>query len=394
MGFLFGNTKENKLVAIFDIGSGSVGASIVKMPKDKNSIPTIIKTIRTDIKYRNELDFNLFLEDMLVALNNSADLLYKSKVGSPEEIMCVLASPWYISETRIVKMSRETSFVFTKRLASELLEKEVSSFGESYNQKYGNIKSSLSVIEHHIMGVLLNGYLVESPIGVKSKSVEMNMIISLSPKLCIDKIKQTLSNTFHHTPVDFSSFMVASFLAIRDKYILPDSYLLLDIGGEVTDVGIVYRGILKASLSFPFGKKTFFKYICDKLEIELRDAKELFNLIKSNNLNSTKKEEILPVFNSVEALWSESFRKCIGNLPRTLSLPSTVFLTADNDIIDWFANIVKSEEYIQSMLVDHKCNVVTLQGTEFLNMCDVKNDSCDPFLMIESIAMVRKAEIK
>ncbi len=392
MGFLFGTEKKEKLIAIFDIGSGSVGSALVNVFPNINRTPTIIKSVRSDIKYRDELDFNVFLEDMLISLNMSANLLYNSKLGMPSEVICVLASPWYLTETRLIKMSHENPFVFNKKLASELFEKEISSFKEAYDKKYQNVENNLEVIEHHIVGVALNGYLVENPIGVKSSSLEMNIILSLSPKVCIDKIKQTIIKTFHHIPISFSSFMVSAFLAVRDKYLVPDSYLLLDVGGEVTDVGIVYRGILKESLSFPFGKRTFFKYICSKLDIELRDAEELFKLLQSDTISESKREKISPIFKSVENLWSESFRKCISNLPRTLSLPNTIFLTADADIRDWFADIIRNEEYIQSMVIGNKCKVVTLEGKEFIDICGTQDKICDPFLMIEAIAQMRKIE--
>ena len=327
---------------------------------------------------------------MISALDSTAKNLCFKNIKAPEEIFCVMASPWYLSEIRTIKMSREKSFVFNKRLATELIQKEISGLNESYKNKYNSLNSVPEIIEQLTMAVSLNGYTIENPLGKKCESLEMNMVISLVPKLCLDQIKETMSKNFHHMSVNFSSFTVASYLAVRDKYINQNSYLLLDISGEITDVGIVTKGILKSVLSFPFGKKTFFKYMCTKLEIELRDAKELFKLYSSGNLSDKYKDKVIPLFKSIENSWGEAFRSCINTLPRTLILPGTVFLTADNDIKDWFANVLRNEEYIQSMVSDHKCTVVTLDGPEFLNMCDVENTSCDPFLMIESISIMRK----
>lgn len=393
MGFLSSSKKERQVV-IFDIGSGSVGGAIARIPTDGKSIPTIIKSARTEIVFQNELDFDLFLKDMLKALNETATKLYKAKLGAPDEIFCVLASPWYLSETRVIKMSKEHSFLFTKKIGDELFQKEISGLTEMYKKKYGGVESAPEVIEHHIMGVSLNGYSVPDPIGKRSRSVEMNMIISLSPKVCLDAIKKSISKVCHSTPVSFSSFAVASYIAVRDRFIGPDSYLLLDISGEITDVGIVSRGVLKATLSFPFGKKTFFKYMCTKLEIELRDAQELFTLYTSNVISTDFKEKLTPLFKSIEKSWAEAFRQCIGTLPHTLTLPGTIFLTADTDIRSWFAEILKTEEYLQSMVAEHHCTVVTLEGPEFLPLCSVKDDLCDPFLMIEAITVMRKSEQK
>ncbi len=391
MGFLFSSQKKEKLIAIFDIGSGSVGGAMVRMPIDGNGVPIIIKSVRgNEIKFRKDFDFNSLLKDMTSSLYLTANSLYEKKIGAPDEIYCVMASPWYLFETKIIKMSRNNSFIFTKRLANELIQKEISSLTEIYKTKYGTLEGSPEIIEQNTIKVALNGYNIKDPIGKKCKSLEMDMLISLAPELCLNKIRETLSKIFHHTSVRFSSFTMATYLAIRDKYVKDDSYLLLDISGEITDVGIVSKGILKAVLSFPFGKKTFFNQICSKLDIELRDAKELFKLYSSDNLSPDFKKKVIPVFKSIENSWNESFRQCIGTLPRTLFLPDTIFLTADNDIKNWFAEVLRNEEFIQPKVFDNKFTVITIEGPEFLNMCDIDGGTCDPFIMIEAISIMRK----
>lgn len=392
MGFFSDSNTKERLIAIFDIGSGSVGGALATIPIDGKGVPVILKSARTEISFKNELDFDVFLNDMLIALESTAAQLYKAKIGAPQEIFCVMASPWYLSETRIIKMSREHPFAFTKNLADELFQKEITSLNDMYKKKYGGVDSIPEIIEHHIMGVSLNGYPIADPLGKKSRSVEMNMIISLSPKVCLESIRKALSKTYHSTPVLFSSFAVASYIAVRDRYVTPDSYLLLDVSGEITDVGIVSKGILNATLSFPFGKKTFFKYMCSKLEIELRDAQELFSLYNSGIISDKFKDKLVPLFKSIENSWSEAFRQCISTLPHTLTLPGTIFLTADTDMRGWFTNVICNDGYITSMVAEHKCTVVTLEGPEFLQMCNVKDGLCDPFLMIESIAFMRKKE--
>lgn len=390
MGFLFGTQKKERTIAIFDIGSGSVGGAIVRIPIDGKSVPVILKSARTDIKFHENFDFNLFMKDMISALNSTANTLYSKQAGAQDEIYCVLASPWYVSETRIIKMSQDKSFTFTKRLATELIQKEIVSLNESYKKKYGSLESTPEIIEQNTMSVSLNGYTVNDPLDNKCHFLEMNMVISLVPKLCLNEIRETLLKTFHHTSINFSSFTVATYLAVRDRYVIPDSYLLLDISGEITDVGIVTKGVLKSVLSFPFGKKTFFKFMCTKLDIELRDAKELFKLYSEGNLSAPFKKKVEPLFKSIENSWGEAFRECVSTLPRILILPNTIFLTADYDIKDWFATVLKNEENIQSLVSENKCNVITLDGPEFLNVCKVEEGSCDPFLMIEAISIMRK----
>jgi len=392
MGFLKGKKNKEKTVAIFDIGSGSIGGAIVRIPIEGEGIPSIIKSTRTEIAYsKDKLSSAIFTKSMLKAFSSTVSSLYHTKSGAPNKVICVLASPWYSSETRIVKIKKESPFIFTKKLAEELLKKETDNIELDHKKENKTLYNELEIMDQHIMSVSLNGYKVEEPLGMKTKSVEMNMIVSYSQKFFLDKIRKVISETFHHTPVSFSSFILASYFAVRDKYISPDSYLLVDVGGEMTEVGIVSKGILKASLSFPFGKKTFFKYMYTKLEIELRDAQELFDLYSEGHLTPGKRKKVEELLKSIEGSWGESLRQSIANLPHILALPSTIFLTADSDLIKWFTQVINNEKFIQSMTIEHKCTVVPLTGAEFIKMCKIQEGvEYDPFLMIEAISITRK----
>jgi cell division ATPase FtsA len=391
MDFIFSNKKNERIVAVFDIGSGSVGGAIVRIPTSGKGVPLILKSVRTDIKSSKEkiINFDVLMKEMLVTLGATANSLYNYKAGAPSEIYCTMASPWYLSETRVIKVKKEKPFIFSKRLASELIQKEIINLKEVYKDKYNNVESQPEVIEQHTMSVSLNGYHVNDPIGKKCNFFEINMIISLFPKLYLNKIRETLSRTFHHTDVMFSTFTVSTYLAIRDKYIKSDSYLILDISGEMTDVGIVTEGVLKSILSFPYGKKTFLRNMCSEMKIEPRDAKELFKLYTENNLSLEIKNKIDPVFDFLKNSWGEFFKKCINKLPKTLILPNIIFLTSDNDISKLFVNLLKNEEYSQ-LFVSGNNSIITLEGPQFLDTCNIKDGKCDQFLMIEVISIMRK----
>ncbi len=392
MGFLF-SAKKEKIIAIFDIGSGSVGGALVRVPLDGQSLPVILKSTRVDIVDREDLDFDLFLKDMILALGFCSHSLYQSKIIAPESIVCVLASPWYATETRIIKMEKENSFTFSKKTVNELINKEIISLNNVYSDKYGNINSIPEIIEHPIVNVFLNGYHVDNPLGVKTRSLEMNMIISESPKICLDKIRETLMSTYHSTPVSFSSFMVSSFVSIRDKYVTEDSYLIIDIGGEITDIGIVINGILKESLSFPYGRKTIYRDICNKMNIELRDAFELFGLFNNGVLGDKQANNLKNILSSIESTWVNTFKECVNTLPKTLTLPSIIFLTIDNDIKDWFKNIINKTSTTESLKTNKNITLITLEGSDLSNICSVESGVCDPFLMIEAISITRKLEL-
>ncbi len=357
---IFSKKEKSELVAIFDIGSGSVGGAIARISKESNSIPHILASVRTEIAFRDTLNFKDFLPDMAFALGKTAQALYNTKSGAPERVICTLASPWYVSETRLIQIEREAPFIFTQKIADDLMQKELSALVTEYSQKFGIQGGAPEIIEHKIVSVFLNGYMVNNPLSKRSKKVEMNMVVTLAPSLCLEPIRETLSDTYHSKPVSFSSFMTSTYLAVRDKYLSEDSFLLVDVGGEITDIAVISRNILKASLSFPFGRQTFYRSLKTNFALSKEQAESLFSMYMAGTLEATQKEKLEPVLASIRNSWSEGFRQSIAALPRTVSLPGTVFMIADQDVKRWFADSVQCEEYIKSLMAGRVCQVLML----------------------------------
>ena len=73
-----------------------------------------------------------------------------------------------------------------------------------------------------------------------------------------------------------------------------------------------------------------------------------------------------------------------------VSLPETIFLTADNDVTQWFAETIKKERFSQYILTADKFNVIVLEAKTLHSFCRFgRNTERDPFLILESIYLTR-----
>ena len=197
MRSLFSSIKKERLVAVFDIGSGSVGGAIVKIPEanqtDKKR-PEIIAEVRFDIKSKNDfkIDFESFTKDMLNALGKTARSLFDLKVGAPEEIFCMLASPWYDSEIKTIKESNLKKITINNNLINRLTKKETEIINKEYNYRFPLAKDRRLVIEQYVSSFVLDGVLTSSPFNKKARNIEMNLVVSVSPKILIGQIKEVV----------------------------------------------------------------------------------------------------------------------------------------------------------------------------------------------------------
>jgi len=89
----------------------------------KSGVPKIIFSVTEPIPVGEVVESNRFLSLMTKSLQIVADKVYHAKLGAPSRIFCVLSSPWYMSQTRTISLKKNTPFIFTAKLAEELVQK-------------------------------------------------------------------------------------------------------------------------------------------------------------------------------------------------------------------------------------------------------------------------------
>lgn len=397
MGLFFSSkSKKEKIVAIFDIGSGSVGGSFVNIRKDKN--PLVLFSARNEIKHNRDLDDEEFLGSMVKALRKTAVDLLDKKIVSPDNIFCILSSPWYISENKITNFTRDRKFIFTSKMADKLLENEVTKIINSHNVKYSdpfNLSNSPDIIEKHILSVYLDGKNILKPIGKACSNVSMNLVLSFSTKSCISRIKESINSIFHNEKIDFLSFASATHLVLRDKYTRENSFIILDVAGEISDMSLIEDGAIVKTVSFPFGRKTILRFISNKLCIEERDALEFIKLYCEKNIFSLNKDKIEEIIKDLSIKWQEYFNNSLDilNVDNDLISFKNIFITADDDIKELISDMISDNKFYNSLHNNFKNNVSKIESNDLLGLCDFAYGYNDPFIMIEAVAINKKINL-
>lgn len=386
---IFSKTKEKEdLIFIFDIRSSGIGGAAFLM--SKNKAPKIIFSIKEQIPIENVLDFKKFLSATTKVLDSVANKLSIKRLGSPKKIFCVLSSPWYFSQTRTILYKKESPFYLNNKLADSLIQKEVLLFEEEYFKKYKNLDNKLKLLEFKNMRILLNGYPTSEPLGKKTKDLEMTIYLSVAEEKVLNKFKQAVERHFNSKNLKFISFGKASFGVSRDVFVHEDSFLLVDVGGEITDILMIKKDVLRSSISFPFGKNSLIRSIKEKLNCSVDEAKSYFYLYKDQHLSGILNEKLNIIISELKNEWMKKFQESLASITNDISIPSIVFVTADEDLADFFIEIIKKEQFNQYSLTDSKFRVIFL-GNQALHGIVLFGDNVlrDPFLILETIYINR-----
>jgi|SRR3989338_4445984 len=382
------NKDKGELVLAFDIGSSSVGG--VFFCTQKSGIPKIITTVREPITLEKDIDASQFLALTMKSLDIVAGKIYKAGLGAPKSIFCVLSSPWHVSQTRVIKLEKNTPFIFTAKLANELVKKEIALFEEEYLVKYPNTESKVRSIEFKNIKTMLNGYETPNPLNQKAKELEMTIFISISPEQVLKKVEETIRSHFNFEDIKFSSFILSSFSVVRDMYIHNEDFLLVEIGGEVTDIAMAKKNVLRESISFPFGRNFIIRKVASILHSSLDEAKSFISLLKDGHASVPVVKKVTPVIDKLKMEWLGKFQESLVNLTNDISIPATIYMNVDKDLSDFFCQIIKTEQFNQYTLTESKFKVIFLSAEFFHGMAGFdENVIRDPGLIIDSIYINR-----
>lgn len=380
-------TKEDR-VLIIDVGSGSVGAALMVSSYDEmlaRNTPRIVFSTRVEIASTDTHNFIAYIRAMLAAAETAVQKVHNAKLPPPNRVQAVLAAPWYASQTRIIEYSKKVPFTFTKKIWYELLMKEVELFQDGASKTFESFDGALRLIERNNMDIKLNGYTVAHPFAKKTSEVSMSVYMSIAPEYLVRSLEEIIAGFFER-PIEWSTYLFASYAVVRDFFVGQKNYLLVDIGGEVTDIGLVKNEILSEALTFPKGKNTLIRTLMEHLAISWDEADSHLRLYTSGMLTEKHRERVRVAVAKILGEWSQSFERSLAHLTHDFTLPETIFVTVDTDVRALYEEAVHNEAFTQFTLSHKRFNVILIDASALHEYCALEQMAeKDHFLMIDAL---------
>ncbi|MDP2789296.1 MAG: hypothetical protein Q8O46_04640 [bacterium] len=388
MGIFSKSKDKGELALLFDIESSSVGGVLFYINKSK--VPEIVFSFREQIVTETEFNFDRFFTGTMKALGDVAGKICLAGLGSPKHFFCVLSSPWYASQTRVIRVEKNTPFTFTNKLADSLTKKEISFFQEEHLYKYDQDGSKALPIEFKNMKTVLNGYTATNPINQRATELEMTVFISISSEHFLQRVQEIVSQHFFRKDIKFLSLAMVSFAVARDLFVKQENFLLIDIGGEITDISMVKKDVLSNSISFPKGLNFITRGIASILNCSLDEAKSLISLYKDEHAETLTEKRLEPMISKLKNEWLNEFQNSLANLSNDISIPANIFITIDSNFAPFFSDIIKTEQFSQYTLTESKFKVVFLDTEKLYDAALLGSEvKLDPLVILGAIYINR-----
>ncbi len=312
---LFTPTRKQKGI-VFDIGTASVSATLFELP-DKNHKPRIVKTFRQFHKVSLQKDALHFSRSTITQFSHVMKEVSAFTEGSmPTFYVIGLASIFYLGKTeRFHRGGRNNAALKVVELEG-ILEEGKKKFLEDLKRE------DIVVFESVIMKTFLNGYPVEKPIGRLADEIDLWIRFSATSRDLHDRITQTIEGFTRTAKIHFSTFPVSTWSLMRQMVSGGNSAIVVDIGGELTEVTFIMDGIITEVLALPFGVLNIVLRISEHERIDLENAFSLLKNYTGGMLEDEIKNKLSVLIRKEIKQWEQLFER-VWQYARRESIAST-----------------------------------------------------------------------
>jgi hypothetical protein len=385
---------EEEVVAVFDIGNGSIGSALVKM--SRHGTPVILYTHREPITFLTIVSSQQLLMNMLKLLKTVVDNLHREGMHKLHQMgvrmpvnraFCFFSSPWYISQTRVLTVEKEEAFVVTSYVIQDLIKKEEERFQKElqegkYEQVFGK---DVRLLEKKIIETRLNGYEIHDPLNKKAKQLDVTFFSSFVSEMIIKEVEDVLQTGFHFRRIDYSSYALASWFSVRHMFPHNQDFIFLDISGEVSDIMLTETGILSETVSFPVGRSSLLRKTVEDLKVKPEVAHSFIELHAKKAVERSFAAKMDALVADFQEIWRQSLIDTLNGLTKYHSLPKQVFMTVDEDVADIFVAATKKEMPAELGIPRNMFEVMALTSDTLKSLADYSPATLrDPFVAIES----------
>ncbi|HSX39831.1 MAG TPA: pilus assembly protein PilM [Candidatus Saccharimonadales bacterium] len=255
----------------------------------------------------------------------------------------------HMTTARVV---RGTGAPVTQKELAELSKKIIdSSFAEANNkiaQITGNSDIELELITSTPVYTKLDEKLTNQAVGVSAETVELAIYAAFSPTYHVRNL-QRLSKKLGLNLIAIGSEMYALISVLKKVKTKHLDCIIMDIGSDTTDIGIVFGGGIVSTRTLSIGGKHFTEMVSQKMGITYKEAD---NVKKSYALGKLTKSESLIVQSSLQDvldIWLDGIELTFGEFTGVKTFSPNIYLVGGSSQLPDIMELVSKEPWTHSI---------------------------------------------
>lgn len=330
--------RGDDIVAVADVGSGSVGFAIVKTSAGGPARVVAAERSMLAIEARayESTAGALARELERVGAKVLADLATREPaLGTPSSVLCVIRAPWTTSESLREQQAYPEEVAITRELTGELARRSLARVS-AFDRR--------ELLGATVVQVELNGYATAHPAGKRAHEVSVVSLVSGCDPLMRRMVERALEVILPHKPHALRSGGHALFAVLR-QYASEGTYAIAEVSGEGTGFIVVRDGAPQEQCLVREGVYSLLRRISkDSLPEETLAA---VRSIESDRCTTEACTKVAAALAQTEPELVRIFGEGMAGCVAKRRLPDKLYLVAHPDMSSWFTTFFSRIDFTQ-----------------------------------------------
>ncbi len=346
MEWLSFGARASTYGVVVDIGSGSVGASIVRFDRT-SAQPEVLSTHREFMPLRGSenpedrirhMRHALFTVMLALSQRGAARMRAQGVRAPLTRLFVSCTAPWAYTATQMIHFERKEPFAVTKELVDSIVahaaQKEEATAGDPH---LVFSKLGMQMVERSVVDVMVNGYTVSEPYGKAATELDVAHLRGLVPTAVVTALSEVQRNILSDVPLAVRTSALVLYCVFRDVYPDLKHALIVEVSGEATECSLMRNEILYETTSISRGMHTLTREVATQFKVIPEEARTYLRSYKQDAL--TKQQETK--LGEVNARYAAALESALANLRERYPLPRTVFLLIDQPMQPFFTEALQ-----------------------------------------------------
>ena len=345
----------------FDCGTSGVRAALFSYDKkDVLTKPEVLDVIRVPFSSATQIDAHYLRRKTKESIRHILKAI--PALFQPEEVIMGLTTPYYVAKTiKIAKQRADERSLITGEEFSQIQLEAQRTFEEEMQKR---MSGDILIFATLLQKIFINGYRIEHPVGNAGKIIETSFRFEATTKEIHEDFTNILAHHFHNASIRFFSIALANVYALRATQEEDQGFLLIDVGGEITEVALASEGVLEQVTSLPLGHSMLVREVAGLPGLSFPDAMFIVNRYTEKTLESEKQKKFMPLFAEFQSSWRKKLLAILAVYAQQYEIPAHIYFSGCGVLP--FHKDIFSEDVFRSLLYG-KNPVVEIATVETLS---------------------------
>jgi len=255
----------------------------------------------------------------------------KSNLESlPNQIIVGLSGELICNFTTVARLTRKNSLdpISEKELKSIHQKIEEVAFIEG--SKSLSIYASgqdvdIEMITSEVLSTRIDNFVIENPVSFKGEVVETTLFSAYAIKSHLDTVRRVFKK-LKITNISFCSNLYSLTRTLGGTGVKSFNTVLIDVGGETTDIAVIFGGAIVGSRTLGLGGRFFSEILSQKLGVSFNEADIRKVSYTDKKLSPENMEIIATSLDTLTPIWLDGLELALSDIEGVKTLPNQVIV--------------------------------------------------------------------